>query len=140
VSDTEQIPALLERAEQVLDARGIVLWIADPDGRELVPTVGHGFAPSSLARLGTIHRDSDNATAAAFREARVHVVKGGETSSGAVVAPLVTPAGCVGVMAAELRNGHEVQDEVRAVASILAAQLATLIGVGPVHQPQAKAN
>jgi len=140
VSDTEQIPALLERITRVLDAKGIVLWIADPDGRELVPTVAHGYPASSLARLGTIQRDSDNATAAAFREARVHTVKGDMLGNGAVVAPLITPGGCVGVMAAEVRNEREQRDEVRAVASIVAAQLATLIGIPPVAQAHAKAN
>ena len=140
VSDTEQMPALLERMTQVLDARGIVLWIADPDGRELVPTVAHGYPAASIGRLGTIQRDADNATAAAFRESRVHTVKGDRETNGAVVAPLVTAGGCIGVMAAEVRNQREQRDEVRAVASILAAQLATLIGVAPVAQPHAKAN
>jgi hypothetical protein len=140
VSDTEQMPALLDRMTQVLEARGIVLWIADPDGRELVPTVAHGYPAASIGRLGTIQRDADNATAAAFRESRVHTVKGDSETNGAVVAPLVTAGGCIGVMAAEVRNQREQRDEVRAVASILAAQLATLIGVAPVAQPHAKAN
>lgn len=140
VSDTEQMPALLERMTRVLDARGIVLWIADPDGRELVPTVAHGYPAASIGRLGTIQRDADNATAAAFRESRVHTVKGDRETNGAVVAPLVTAGGCIGVMAAEVRNLREQRDEVRAIASIMAAQLATLIGVTPVAQPHAKAN
>jgi GAF domain-containing protein len=52
-------------------------------------------------------------------------------SNGAIVAPLVTPGGCVGVMAAEVRHEREQQEPVRAVAAIIAAQLATLIGVTP---------
>lgn len=140
VTDPEEIPALLRRVTHVLDARGIVLWMADPDGRELVPTVAHGYAASSLARLGTIHRDSDNATAAAFRESRVHIVKGDTLTNGAIVVPLVTAGGCIGVMAAELRNEREQREEVRAVASMMAAQLAALVGVAPPAQPQAKAN
>jgi hypothetical protein len=141
VTDTEQIPTLLDRAATVLDASGIVLWIADPDGRELVPTSAHGYPAAAIARVGTIRRDSDNATAAAFREARVHVVKGDVMTNGAIAVPLVTPGGCVGVMAAEVRHEREQTEETRALAAIVAAQLATLIGVSPpaVVQPQARA-
>jgi GAF domain-containing protein len=91
--------------------------------------------------VGTIRRDSDNATAAAFREARVHVVKGDVMTNGAIAVPLVTPGGCVGVMAAEVRHEREQTEETRALAAIVAAQLATLIGVSPpaVVQPQARA-
>src|SRR5205814_1303379 len=39
VVDTRALPALLERTAGVLDASGIILWIADPDGRELAPIV-----------------------------------------------------------------------------------------------------
>lgn len=140
VADTREIPALLERAARVLDASGIVLWIADPEGRELVPTVAHGYPPSALAHVGTIPRHADNATAAAYRECKVQTVKGDMMTSGAIVAPLVTATGCAGVMAAEVRNEGEQRGDVRAVASILAAQLATLVGVTPAAQAQAKAN
>lgn len=140
VTDTSEVRTLLDRATRVLGARGIVLWMADPEGRELVPTVAHGYPAASVARLGPILRDSDNATAAAYREARVHTVRGDVLTNGAVVVPLVTAGGCVGVMAAEVRNEREQHDEVRAVASMVAAQLATLIGVAPIAQPHAKAN
>ncbi len=138
VTDTHQIPSLLERAARLLDASGIVIWIADPEGRELVPTVAHGYAPAAIARVGSIPSHDDNATAAAFREGKVHTVKGDVLTSGAIAAPLVTPGGCVGVMAAEIRHEGEQRDEVRAVAAILAAQLATLIAA-PAAQPRAKA-
>lgn len=140
VADTHQIPALLERAARVLDASGIVLWIADPEGRELIPTVAHGYSPAAIARVGAIQRNDDNATAAAFREGKVHTVKGDVLTSGAIVAPLVTPAGCVGVMAAEVRHEREQHQDVRAVAAILAAQLATIVGAAPASHARAKAN
>lgn len=137
VADTDEIPALLARAAHVLEASGIVLWIADPEGRELVPTVAHGYAPAAIARVGRIQRGDDNATAAAFRECKVHTVKGDVITSGAVVAPLVTPGGCVGVMAAEVRQTREQHDDVRALAAILAAQLATLVGTTPAARAKA---
>lgn len=128
IVDTRALPAMLERTASVLDANGVVLWIADPDGRELNPIVTHGYPAQLVTRLGTIPRDAENATAAAFRTALLQTVKADAVSSGAIAAPLVTPAGCVGVMAAEVRHGGEKQDAKLAAAAIVAAQLATLVG------------
>jgi hypothetical protein len=133
VNDSQQIPGLLDRAARLLDARGIVLWMADPDGRELVPTSAHGYAPSIVSRLDSIPANADNATAAAYREGVVHTVKGDASTNGAIVAPLIASGGCIGVMAAEVRGEREQQEPVRAVAAILAAQLATLVGVTPAE-------
>jgi hypothetical protein len=128
VVDTRALPELLERTAGVLDASGIILWIADPDGRELAPIVTHGYASNLVTRLGTIARDAENATAAAYRTSLLQTVKADAVSNGAIAAPLVTPAGCVGVMAAEVRHEAERQDMVLAAASIVAAQLAALVG------------
>ncbi|HSL22584.1 MAG TPA: GAF domain-containing protein [Vicinamibacterales bacterium] len=141
VNDTREIPALLDRAARILDASGIVLWIAEPDGGELVPTVAHGYPPAAVIRLTAIPRDADNVTAAAFRDGRVQSVKGDGLTSGAIAAPLVAPTGCVGVMAAEIRHEREQRAEVRAVAAILAAQLGTLVGApAAAAAPKAHAN
>lgn len=128
VVDTQALPAILARAAAVLDAPGIVLWIADPDGRELSPIVTHGYSKQLVARLGTILRDAENATASAFRTSLLQTVKTDAISNGAVAAPLVTPSGCVGVMAAEVRNEGERDAAKLAIATIVAAQLATLVG------------
>lgn len=128
VVDTQALPDLLERAATLLDASGIVLWIADPDRRELNPILAQGYAPQLVKRLGTIRRDAENATAAAFRTALVQTVTSDAGSNGAIAAPLVTPAGCVGVMAAEVRHTKEKQLDTLAAATIVAAQLATLVG------------
>ena len=87
-----------------------------------------GYSPQTVTRLGTISREAENATAAAFRTCLVQTVDTDAVSGGAVAAPLVTPAGCVGVMAAEIRNEGEREDVVLAAAGIVAAQLATLVG------------
>ncbi len=126
--DTRALPGMLERAAGLLDASGIVLWIADPDGRELAPIVTHGYPPHIVTRLGTIPRGAENATAAAFRTCLLQTVDTDSVSNGAIAAPLVTPAGCVGVMAAEIRNEGERHDAILATAGIVAAQLATLVG------------
>jgi CHASE3 domain sensor protein len=128
VVDTRALPSLLDRAAVVLDASGIILWIADPDGRELNPIFAQGYPQQLVNRLGTIPRDAENATAAAFRTSLLQTVMADQISPGAIAAPLVTSGGCVGVMAAEVRHDGERQDGMLAAATIVAAQLATLVG------------
>jgi hypothetical protein len=128
IQDTRALPALLERAAEILHASGIVLWIADPDGRELTPIVVHGYSAQLSARFGTIPRDAGNVTAAAYRTGLLQTMKGDAVSNGAVAAPLVTAGGCVGVMAAEMKDGGEQQEALLAAAAIVASQLATLVG------------
>ena len=128
IVDTRSLQAVLERTASVLDANGVVLWIADPDGRELNPIMTHGYSSQLVTRLGTIPRDAENATAAAFRTSLLQTVDADSISNGAIAAPLVTPTGCVGVMAAEVRHGGERHDTKLAAAAIVAAQLATLVG------------
>jgi GAF domain len=126
--DTRALPPALERAARLLDASGVVIWIADPDGRELMPVMAHGYPQNLVSRLGTIARDAENVTAAAFRTGLVQTVKADAISHGAIAAPLLTPAGPVGVMAAEVLNDGERRESTRAAAVIVAAQLATLLG------------
>lgn len=128
VADTRALPTILGRAATVLDAPGIVLWIADPDGRELSPIVTHGYSEKMVTRLGTILKDAENVTASAFRTSLMQTVDADAVSNGAIAAPLVTPAGCVGVMAAEVRHEGEKDSGKLAAATIVAAQLATLVG------------
>ena len=128
LSDTRALPSLLERAASLLDASGIILWIADPDGRELNPIFAQGYPQQLVNRLGTIPRDAENATAAAFRTSLLQTVRADQISPGAIAAPLVTSGGCVGVMAAEVQHESERKELTLAAATIVAAQLATLVG------------
>jgi hypothetical protein len=139
VADTRALPSILERAAEGLNASGIIIWIADPDGRELNPIMSHGYSQQLLSRLGTIGRNAQNATAAAYRTGLLQTVRGDATSNGAIAAPLVSPAGTVGVMAAEVRDEGETRTERLAAATIVAAQLATLVGP-PVPRAQPKAD
>jgi CHASE3 domain sensor protein len=138
VVDTRAMPGLLDRTAVLLDASGIILWIADPDGRELNPIFAQGYPPQLINRLGTIPRDAENATAAAFRTSLLQTVMADDISAGAIAAPLLTSGGCVGVMAAEVRNASERQEMKLAAATIVAAQLATLVGP-PARQARAGA-
>jgi GAF domain len=139
VQEPRQLAALLERTAELLDAAGVIVWMADPDRRELVPTLTHGYPPAALARFGTIPRDADNATAAAFREGMLKTVAADGPASGAIVAPLVTPSGCVGVIAAEVSGERERDATTRALARIIAAQIAALLGAptAAVRTPRA---
>jgi hypothetical protein len=138
VIDTRALPAALEHASKLLNASGIVIWVADPDGRELTPVIAHGYPQNVLVRMGTITRDAQNVTAAAFRTGVLQTVKADAVSQGAIAAPLLTPAGAVGVMAAEVLGEGERHEGTRAAAAIVAAQLATLIGP-PARQGKAGA-
>jgi hypothetical protein len=122
-----ELPALLERAGALLDAAGIVIWVHDPANGGLRPALSFGYAPQALARIRAIPGDDDNATASAYRERKLRVVEGHERTNGAIAAPLLAADGCLGVMAAEIRGGRERHTDVQAVATILAAQLATLV-------------
>ena len=131
VCDTQELVALLERAAPLLNASGIIIWIGDPSGRELRPALGYGYPPQALARMGSIPRDADNATAAAYRVAEMQTVQSEGGAPGAIVAPLIATANCVGVMTAEVRSGSESQEPIRDLATIVAAQLAGFVAAAP---------
>ena len=131
VCDTQGLVALLERAAPLLNASGIIIWIGDPSGRELRPALGYGYPPQALARMGSIQRDADNATAAAYRVAEMQTVQSEGGAPGAIVAPLIATASCVGVMTAEVRSGSESREPIQALATIVAAQLAGFVAVAP---------
>ena len=127
LADTAGLPSLLKRAATALDASGVMLWVADPDAVELTPIASHGYPPHMLSRVGTIKKDAENVTAAAFRTGLLQTLRADATSPGAIAAPLVNPSGCIGVMSAEVQHDGESQPARLAFATIVAAQLATLV-------------
>jgi hypothetical protein len=128
VDETGEMAPMLEEAARILDAVGLILWVWHPQATELRPALAHGYSDKVLAKLPNVKRDTANATAAAFRSGQTCVVNGGDLCSGAVVVPLMTAVGCVGVLAIELRNGSEQRESVRALGTIFAAQLARVVG------------
>jgi hypothetical protein len=127
LADTTALPPLLERAATALDASGVMLWVADPDARQLTAVAAHGYPRHVLSRIGTIAKDAENVTAAAFRTGLLQTLEADETSPAAIAAPLVNPSGCIGVMSAEVGKDVERQPARLALATIVAAQLATLV-------------
>ena len=127
VADTEQLRQLLGRAAALLQAPGIVVWLGGVNGQNLRPAFSHGYSQQTLARMQAIGRDDENAVSSAYRTGRLQAVAAGERGAAALVAPLLAPAGCVGAMAVEVARGAEQDQAVRALAQLVAAQLATLM-------------
>jgi cytoskeletal protein RodZ len=128
VQTTADVPPVLYEMTRILDGIGVIVWMWDPIASELRPALTHGYSDHVVAQLPRVERDTNNATAAAFRAERTCVVKGDDADNGALAIPLMGPAGCFGVLAIELAERREEKESVRALAMIFAAQLATLIG------------
>ena len=127
VIDARDLQSLLDRAAKVLDAKGVVLWTAEPGGALLKPSLTYGYPERILMRLGALQVDADNMTSLAYRSMRPQVVNGaGPGTAGAIAVPLVTPSGCVGVLSAELRR-YQPRPETLPLARIVSAQLASLV-------------
>jgi hypothetical protein len=121
----DQFPALLERMARVLDARGLVVWIADA-GDALRPMLAHGYSDRVLQRMGSLPVSGDNVTSLAFRTASPQAVAGSGNAQGAIAVPLVAGSGCVGVLAAEVPVSGAGDHRV-AIARLAAAQLSTIV-------------
>ena len=126
-----ELPPLLARTAQLLNASCVIVWVRDGTGNALRPAIGHGYPAAALARLGTIPCDDDNLIAAAYRDERMHVMPGDGETPGAIVAPLASPEDRSGVMSLEINDGWEASAAVQSTATIIAAQLATLVAADP---------
>ncbi len=127
VKDADELRDALGRAARLLDASGVIVWVTDGGGKALKPLLTYGYPEEALRRIPTLPRDQDNATAAAWRDAVTQVVDATDSAPGAIAVPLLVPQGCIGVLAAEIRHGREAATATRALAQIVAAQLAVLI-------------
>ena len=127
-----QIGDILRDLARAVDAVGVVLWMCEPMQRNLYPVLAHGYAERVIARLPRVHHDADNVVAAAFRSAQTQVIERDSEVTGAVAAPLLTSAGCLGVLALEFCNAGEQRADVQSAATILGAQLSTLLAITPV--------
>jgi transcriptional regulator with XRE-family HTH domain len=128
IDGATDIDRLLGEATRLLDAVGLIVWLWDGQAVELKPALGFGYSDRVLAQMPRVDHETNNATAAAFRSGQTCVVNSSDLVSGALVVPLLTSAGCAGVLAIELRGRREEEESVRALAMIFAAQLAALIG------------
>jgi hypothetical protein len=126
-SDVEGLQSLLGQAASLMDTSGLMVWVGSPDGSELQPALAHGYTQEMLARMPTLRRSADNAAAAAFRSGKLQVVLAQGSTNGAIVAPMLSSRGCVGVISAETQHGAETSETLQAIAAIVAAQLAGIL-------------
>jgi hypothetical protein len=126
LSDPGALQAVLERVSALLNATGLIVWVASNDASTLSPVATHGFDPNLISRIGKIARDSANLTAAAFRENAPRMSAATDTAPAALAVPMCGPTGPAGVLSVEMRAGQAVEESKVALASIVAAQLSTL--------------
>jgi len=132
LADIGALSGALARASDVLGAKGLIVWVTSNDGGSLSPVSTHGFDARVVERIGAIDRASANLTAEALRENAPRVSAATASSGGALAVPMCGPTGPVGVLSAELQPGKNADEACVAVASILAAQLATLTAPLPI--------
>jgi hypothetical protein len=125
------VTLLLGEAVRILNAVGLIVWVWDQESAALKASLADGYSPSVLSQLPKVGRDADNATAAAFRSEQMCAVHGGDRSTGALAVPVMSPDGCVGVLAVELPPGDEHVVATGAVVTMFAAQLGRLILAPP---------
>jgi hypothetical protein len=126
LTDVGALSGALARASEAIGAKGLIVWVSSNDGAALSPVSTHGFDPRVVDRIGSIDRASDNLTAEALRENAPRVSEATATAGAALAVPMCGPTGAVGVLSAELQMGKTADEACVAVASIFAAQLATL--------------
>ena len=126
LSDPGALQGTLARVSTLLDATGLIVWVASNDGTSLSPVATQGFDSTLVARIGKVPRDGANLTAAAFRENAPRVSAPTSTAPAALAVAMCGPSGPAGVLSVELKPGQSVDEAKVALASIIAAQLATL--------------
>jgi hypothetical protein len=126
LADPGALEGALGRVCTILNATGLIVWISSNDGNTLSPVATSGFDPKLVARIGKIGRESANLTAAAFRESVAKVSPLTATTPAALAVPMCSPTGAAGVLSVELKAGQAIDDSKVSLASIVAAQLATL--------------
>ena len=136
VGSTDDLQRLLKESARLLDASGLIVWVWDTQSGLLQAALAHGYSERMLAQLPGVRRDADNPTAAAFRTAEMKTIPAGDGINGALVVPLMTPEGCAGVLALELRNGGEQATTTRGAATIMGAMLAQLVGPVRAADPE----
>jgi len=132
VTDPGDLKGLMARAADALGASGLMLWVGTASGSELRAVLAHGYSADMVTRIPAVPRNANNAAATAYRTATLQIIlsRPGATT-GAVVAPVLSADGCIGVLSAEIRDGGEASDTVQALAAIFAAQLAGVIETTP---------
>lgn len=140
VHTIDDVNVLLGRAAKAMDASGVVVWMGSLGGADLEPVLSHGYSAQTLARIAPVPRSAANAAAAAYRSGNLQIVLSRPGTSGAIVAPILVPGGCVGALSAEF-SGAETSESVQSLAAVVAANLASVLSPAPAEAepPQIRA-
>lgn len=136
LTDPGALQGALVRVSAMLNATGLIVWVASNDGGSLSSVATHGFDPALVARIGKIPRDSANLTAAAFRDNTPKISAPTGTTPAALAVAMCGPTGPAGVLSVEFKAGQSVDESKVALASVIAAQLATLTMPLPAAEPE----
>ena len=131
LSDGAALTSVLERVAPTIDAKGIVVWLADAERQALRVAASWGYDPRVVERFPAVPVSDDNLTARAFSTRASVTAAGRSGQPAAVAAPLVGSSGATGVLSVELTSSGTPSADVVAVAGIVAAQLATLLEPQP---------
>jgi len=138
VRDLADLERLLGRSADAMEATGLLVWMGSTSGDELRPLLAHGYSDQTLARIAPVARTDTNAAAAAYRSGQMQIVLSKPGGSGALVAPILTPGGCIGALCAEFR-GAETSETVQAFTTIVAGHLATVLATTPAESIEPRA-
>jgi hypothetical protein len=136
LTEAQTLPLVLEQLAAAIGARGVIVWLADSDRRELRAAASAGYDPRLLERYGPVTVEDRHPTARAWSSGQTTITPASPGRAAAVAVPIAGPHGVCGVLSVELRAGdHAGVAASAAAAGIAAAQLAVL--VGPAAQPAA---
>src|SRR5262245_18122823 len=139
IHDLGELKLLLGRAARVMEANGLVVWLGSAAGADLQPVLAHGYSDQVLSLMRPVARTADNAAAAAYRSGALQTVTARAGAPlGAIVAPLLSAEGCIGALTAEVKQGNEKSEQVQALASIFAAQLAGILAASATGASEAR--
>lgn len=131
ISDGAKLPGVLDAVRPTLGARGLAVWLADAPGETLTVAASSGYDPRIVERFPVLSTLDDTPTSQAFAKVAPVRTPPRTTQPAAVAVPIVGARGTTGVLSFEMANGRDASTEVVAAATIVAAQLASLLEPAP---------
>jgi hypothetical protein len=128
VDTPSALDTLLKRAARVLGASRVLLWMGA--GEQLFPVVTHAADSPGGSTPEPLPRASEHPAARAWRLAELQIAPAREGSSGSILAPMIGPSGCAGVLAVDI-GSLKGDPLLRAAVVMIAAQLSTVVGETP---------
>lgn len=127
VSDGARLPGVLDAVRPTLGARGLAVWLVDGSGETLQVVASSGYDPRMVERFPALRVADDTPTSQAYTRSAPVRTPPRVTQPAAVAVPIAGARGTSGVLSFEMANGRDASSDVVAAATIVAAQLATLL-------------